>query len=222
MPPSNSYPILDALKFRYACKKFDPSKRVSDNDFLSILEAARLSPSSYGFEPWKLLVVQNPELREALRPHAGGAHNSFNGASHFVILLARKSADLRYDSEYISHMLHEVQGLPEATAALKRSSFENFQRESFKLLESDRAMFDWASKQTYIALANMLTIAASMGIDSCPIEGFNRAGVEQKLSALGLLDLEHFGVSVMAGFGYRAETAPAKTRQSIEEIVQWV
>lgn len=223
MNTSSPHPaILDALKFRYACKKYDPSRKVSDEDFLSILEAARLSPSSYGFEPWKLLVVQSPELREALRPVAGGAHNSFNGASHFVILLARKSADMRYDSDYISHMLHEVQGLSETSAVMKRTSFENFQRESFKLLESDRAMFDWAGKQTYIALANMLTAAASMGIDSCPIEGFNRAGVEQKLAELGLLDLEHFGVSVMASFGYRAETAPVKTRQPLEAIVQWV
>lgn len=220
--PSPCTTILDALKFRYACKKFDPSRTVSDEDFLSILEAARLSPSSYGFEPWKLLVAQSPELREELRPVAGGAHNSFNGASHFIILLARKSAHMQYNSEYISHMLHDVQGLPEAAAAMKRASYENFQRESFKLLESDRAMFDWASKQTYIALANMLTAAAYMGIDSCPIEGFNRVGVEQKLTELGLLDPEHFGVSVMAGFGYRAETAPPKTRQSIEEIVQWV
>lgn len=214
--------ILDVLNFRYACKKFDPARRISDEDFRIILEAASLSPSSYGFEPWKLLVVQSPELREALRPVAGGAHNSFNGASHFVILLARTAAHMRFDSNYISHMLHDVQGLPEATAAMKRSSFENFQRESFKLLESERAMFDWACKQTYIALANMLTAAASLGIDSCPIEGFHRAGAQQKLAELGLLDETQFGISVMAGFGYRAETAPAKTRQPLEEIVQWL
>ena len=213
--------ILDALQFRHATKKFDPTKRVSDEDFAVILEAGRLSPSSYGFEPWKFLVVQNPELREKLRPVAWGAQNSLNGASHFVILLARKGAEVRYDADYITRIMTEVQGLSAETAEQKRASFEHFQREDFKLLESDRALFDWAGKQTYIALANMLTAAALLGIDSCPIEGFNREGVEKVLQEAGLLDPAHFGVSVMASFGYRGREAQPKTRQPLEAVVEW-
>ncbi|WBY64662.1 nitroreductase family protein [Thermocaproicibacter melissae] len=85
--------ILEAFRFRYACKKFDPSKAVSKEDFDTILEAAHLSPSSFGFEPWKIVVVQDPELKKKLYPIAWGAQNSLNGASHFVILLARKKID---------------------------------------------------------------------------------------------------------------------------------
>lgn len=84
--------IIDAFQFRHACKQFDPTKTVSEEDFNTILEAGRLSPSSFGFEPWKFLVVQNKSLKEKLFPVSWGAQNSFSGASHFVILLARKKS----------------------------------------------------------------------------------------------------------------------------------
>lgn len=106
---------------------------------------------------------------------------------------------------------------------MMRGAYSNFQTNDFKLIDSDRAMFDWASKQTYIALANMMTTAAMLGVDSCPIEGFNIEKVEEILSEEGILDKEHFGVSVMVGFGYRDEQPHReKTRQPMEDIVTWV
>ena len=214
--------IIDAFQFRHACKQFDPTKTVSEEDFNTILEAGRLSPSSFGFEPWKLLVVQNKSLKEKLFPVSWGAQNSFNGASHFVILLARKKVDTIYNSEYITKIMSEVQNLPEDVANQRKSAFESFQKNDFNLLESDRAIFDWASKQTYIALANMLTAAAFLQIDSCPIEGFNIEKVEEILKNEGILDTEHFGVSVMASFGYRAKEPHEKTRQPLNSVVQWI
>ncbi|GLB24584.1 NAD(P)H-dependent oxidoreductase [Lacrimispora xylanolytica] len=214
--------ILDILNFRHACKGFDPEKTVSKEDFETILEAARLSPTSFGFEPWNMIVVQDKELKEKLFPLAWGAQNSLKGGSHFVILLARKSGDLVYNAEYITHMMKEVHHFPDETAEFVRKAFKNFQENDFNLMENDRALFDWASKQTYIVLANMLTAAAFLGVDSCPIEGFDQAKVNELLVKEGLMDPEHFGVSVMAGFGYRAE-APRheKSRQSISELVKW-
>ncbi|NOW07261.1 NAD(P)H-dependent oxidoreductase [Clostridium beijerinckii] len=214
--------IIDAFQFRHACKQFDPTKTVSEEDFNTILEAGRLSPSSFGFEPWKFLVVQNKSLKEKLFPVSWGAQNSFNGASHFVILLARKKVDTIYNSEYITKIMSEVQNLPEDVANQRKSAFESFEKNDFNLLESDRAIFDWASKQTYIALANMLTAAAFLKIDSCPIEGFNIEKVEEILKNEGILDTEHFGVSVMASFGYRAKEPHEKTRQPLNSIVQWI
>lgn len=214
--------IIDAFQFRHACKQFDPTKTVSEEDFNTILEAGRLSPSSFGFEPWKFLVVQNKSLKEKLFPVSWGAQNSFNGASHFVILLARKKVDTIYNSEYITKIMSEVQNLPEDVAHQRKSAFESFQKNDFNLLESDRAIFDWASKQTYIALANMLTAAAFLQIDSCPIEGFNIEKVEEILKNEGILDTEHFGVSVMASFGYRAKEPHEKTRQPLNSVVQWI
>ncbi|SMC23475.1 Nitroreductase [Clostridium acidisoli DSM 12555] len=214
--------ILDAFKFRHACKQFDATKVVSEEDFNTILDAGRLSPSSFGFEPWKFLVVQDPKIKEKLYPVAWGAQNSFNGASHFVILLARKKIDTLYNSDYIMKIMTEVQKLPSNIAQERKGYFENFQRSDFKLLESDRALYDWASKQTYIAMANMLTTAAFLGIDSCPIEGFNIEAVEKILEENNIIDTKHFGVSVMASFGYRKNEPYPKTRQSIEEVVQFV
>ncbi|NRY61287.1 NAD(P)H-dependent oxidoreductase [Clostridium beijerinckii] len=214
--------IIDAFQFRHACKQFDPTKTVSEEDFNTILEAGRLSPSSFGFEPWKFLIVQNKSLKEKLFPVSWGAQNSFNGASHFVILLARKKVDTIYNSEYITKIMSEVQNLPEDVTNQRKSAFESFQKNDFNLLESDRAIFDWASKQTYIALANMLTAAAFLQIDSCPIEGFNIEKVEEILKNEGILDTEHFGVSVMASFGYRAKEPHEKTRQPLNSVVQWI
>lgn len=214
--------IIDAFQFRHACKQFDPTKTVSEEDFNTILEAGRLSPSSFGFEPWKFLVVQNKSLKEKLFPVSWGAQNSFSGASHFVILLGRKKVDTIYNSEYITKIMSEVQNLPEDVANQRKSAFESFEKNDFNLLESDRAIFDWASKQTYIALANMLTAAAFLQIDSCPIEGFNIEKVEEILKNEGILDTEHFGVSVMASFGYRAKEPHEKTRQPLNSIVQWI
>lgn len=214
--------ILDVFGFRHACKHFDAAKIVAEEDFAAILEAGRLSPSSFGFEPWKFLVVQSEELRKKLWPIAWGAQNSFKGASHFVILLARKKVDTIYDSEYVTTIMSDVQKLPQNIAEQKQQAYESFQKNDFNLLECDRAIFDWACKQTYIALANMLTTAAFLKIDSCPIEGFNRAAVEKLLQDEGLLDTEHFGVAVMASFGYRATEPHPKTRQPLSAIVQRV
>ena len=90
------------------------------------------------------------------------------------------------------------------------------------LLESERATFDWAAKQAYIALGNMMTTAAMLGIDSCPVEGFKAKEVEKIAADLLGVDTETFGVAVMVAFGYRtADPEREKTRQNMEDIVTW-
>ncbi|WP_298705032.1 NAD(P)H-dependent oxidoreductase [uncultured Veillonella sp.] len=215
--------IINIFNFRYACKKFDAQKKISEADFNTILDSARLSPSSFGFEPWKFLIIEKQELKDKLFPISWGGQNSLKGASHFVIILARKKADMVVDSPYISHIMKDIKHMPDDIVTMMRQAYSNFLGNDFKILEDEQAMFDWASKQTYIALANMMTVGAMLGIDSCPIEGFNLKAVEELLAAEGLLDLDHFGVSVMAGFGYRDEEPHReKTRQPLHDIVQWV
>jgi len=217
---SRNEQILDVFRFRHACKKFDASKAVSDEDFATILESARLSPSSFGFEPWKLVILTDETLKQKLYPLAWGAQNSLDGASRFVILLARKTADMIHSSDFITHLMRDIQHNPPEIETQRREKYRVFQEQDFELLESDRAMFDWAGKQTYIALANMMTTAAYLGIDSCPIEGFQRREVDEMLAQEGVIDPEHFGVSVMVSFGYRAaEPHRAKTRQPMEDIL---
>lgn len=214
--------ILEAFRFRHACKAFDPSRKISDDDFAFILETGRLSPSSVGLEPWRFLVVQNPELRDKIRTVSWGAQGQLPTASHFVILLARNANDMEYDSAYIQHLLRDVHRIPDEVVTALGERYKVFQESDFKLTESERAMFDWASKQTYIALGNMMTAAAQIGIDSCPIEGFHRDQLEQLLEDEGILDRDKFGVSCMAAFGYRVNEPRPKSRQALADIVEWI
>ncbi|MTI11912.1 NAD(P)H-dependent oxidoreductase [Sansalvadorimonas verongulae] len=214
--------IIDAYQFRHACKSFDASKKISDKDFNFIMETGRLSPSSFGYEPWKFLVVQNMELREKLKPLCQGAQGQLPTASHFVVILARKESGMHHTSEYVKNHMVEVEKLPEEIAEMKGGFYRQFQEEHFQLTESPRAMFDWACKQTYIALGNMMTSAALVGIDSCPVEGFDRESVERLMVENNLFNPEEYGVSVMVAFGYRADEPPfAKTRSEHEQLVQW-
>ncbi|MED4240394.1 NAD(P)H-dependent oxidoreductase [Priestia megaterium] len=212
--------ILKAYQFRYATKEFDPTKRISNEDFEFILETGRLSPSSIGSEPWKFLVVENEELRQKLKAVSWGAQRQLPTASHFVILLAR--TDVRYDSDYILDIYKNVQKMPEDILEQMIHGLKTFQ-EDFHLLENERYLFDWASKQTYIPLGNMMTAAAQIGIDSCPIEGFNYDQVHDILKNEGFLEDGKFDVSVMVAFGYRIdEPKREKTRRSLDQVVQWV
>ena len=219
MIPSDT--ILDAFRFRHACKIFDPEKKIPNEQFETLLETGRLSPSSFGFEPWSFLVVQDPALREQLLPVTWGAQKMLPTASHFLVILARKRPDMIWSSDYVTHMMRDIHHLPEEMAEARREKYRTFQEKDFRLLESDRAIFDWACKQCYIALGNMMTAAAMMGIDSCAVEGFRADALEEIMADTFGIDTERFGVAVMAAFGYRVREPKPKTRQALEEIVEW-
>ncbi|KGQ70882.1 NAD(P)H-dependent oxidoreductase [Chelonobacter oris] len=211
--------VLDAFHFRAATRRYDPVKKVSKDDFDYILQLARLSPSSVGSEPWKFLVVQNPELRQKLKPVGWGMASQLDDASYLVVILAKKNA--RYDSDFFRQGL-EKRGLTEEQMQKTLAMYQRFQIDDMHLLESDRTLFDWTSKQTYIALANMMTGAALIGIDSCPVEGFNYAEVNRILAQAGAFDPNEWGVSVVVTFGYRAKDIKSKYRKPIDEIVKWI
>ena len=209
---------LDIFRRRVSTRHYDPARKISAEDFAAILDFGRLSPSSVGSEPWKFLVIQNQGLREKIKPVAWGMQSSITEASHLVILLAKKHA--RYDTPFFSELMERRGFTPEQrAAALER--YRSFQTHDIAIADDERALFDWASKQSYIALANMLTGAAMLGIDSCPIEGMNYAAVEHILAQAGLLDPAEYGVSVAATFGYRARDIQPKPRRDAAETVVW-
>ena len=212
--------ILDAFNFRHACKTFDPARKIAEADFRFILETGRLSPSSFGYEPWRFLVIQDMALREKLLGVTWGAKGQFPTASHVVAILAR-GEDMRSGSEYTERLMREVKHFPEDVIARRNAVYKTFQESDFQLQEP-RALFDWSCRQAYIALANMMTAAALIGIDSCPIEGFGQAGAECILAEAGLLEDGHFGLAVMVAFGYRVDPQPTKTRQTLELVTRWV
>lgn len=213
--------ILTALHERHACKEFDPERRIPAEEFDLLLETARLSPTSFGFEPWQLVVIQDPALRERLLPVTWGARKQLPTASHYLAFLVRK-AGMRFDAEHVRHMMQDIQKLPAERQEMKTAVYRKFQEMDFALLDSDRALFDWGCKQAYIALGNMMTVAALRGIDSCPIEGFEMAGAERILSEAGVLDSDAFGLAVMVAFGYRKNPRSEKTRRPLPEVVRWV
>jgi nitroreductase len=214
--------VLDAYHFRHACKEFDAERHVAEADFNFILETGRLSPSSFGIEPWQFVVVQNAAFRDSLLPVTWGGQKSIPTCSHLVLLLSRTKSSLLPESDYIAHMMKDVRKLPDASFAGFQKRFADFLQSDFKLTEDDRLFFEWASRQTYLALGNMMTSAAMIGIDSCPIEGFDKDGVEALLRREGLITSDEFGLSCMVAFGYRVNEPRAKTRRQMDEVVKWV
>ena len=212
--------ILDAFNFRHACKTFDLARKIADEDFHFILEAGRLSPCSFGIEPWRFLVIQDMVLREKLLPATWGAKGQFPTASHVIAILVRRE-DMRPGSVYTERFMREVQKLPDEAISRRRTFYRQFHETDFHLQEP-RALFDWGCRQAYIALANMMTASAMIGIDSCPIEGFNQAGAEKVLAEAGVLEDGRFGLAVMVAFGYRVNPQPVKTRQAMEAVVRWI
>ena len=213
--------ILDAYQFRHACKAYDPARKISDDDFRFILETGRLSPSSFGLEPWRFVVVQEPQTRALIRDMAWGAREKVMECSHFVVILARQPAMLSPDGDYLPRFMREVQHLPEEAVQMRLRFFRNFSEKDFELAGHPRAFYDWCCKQTYIALGNMLTAAAMIGVDSTAIEGFPLEAMNSALAGRGLYDPAQFKLSVMAAFGYRLNAPQPKTRQRLQDVVQW-
>ena len=213
--------ILNAFNYRHATKEFDATKTVSDEDINFILKTANLSPSSFGFEPWHFIVVQDKELREQLKPVAWGAPLKLDTSSHFILGLSMKAPMIKYDADYIMHMMKDVKHFTPETIELYSKFYREFQERDFDL-NTDKKLFDWSAKQTYIALGNMMTAAALIGIDSCPIEGFHQEKSEALLKEKFGVDTDKYGLSFMVAFGYRKEDpAHEKSRRDFKDIVTW-
>lgn len=216
--------ILEVMQFRFACKEYDTNRQVADEDFHCILEAARLSPSSFGFEPWQFLVVQTPDLREAIRSVTWGAQTQLPTCSRFLVALARQPQAMTPTGEYIQKtIMRETQHLPTDIQKARTEKYGIFLQADFRYGDNERAKFEWACRQCYIALGNMFTAAAMLGIDSCPHEGFDKNALEKLLADRELLDVDEYGVACLVSFGYRkASPKREKTRRPVEQVIRWV
>ena len=212
--------MLQVFENRCSTRYYDPNKKISQEDFAAILEFARLSPSSVGSEPWKFLVIQNKALREKIKPFSWGMQFQLDDCSHLVIILAKKNA--RYDTPFFRSVA-ERRGLQGEQLEKALARYKSFQETDIKIADDQRALFDWSGKQTYIALANMLTGAAAIGIDSCPIEGFDYEAVNALLAAKGWLDPEREGVASMLSLGYRLKDPKhPRSRKPRQEVICWL
>ncbi len=196
--------IHDLLLKRFATKSFDTSKKVSDEHLQQILEAARLSPSSGNTQPWKIIVVTNPALREGLKSHAYG-QAQVTEASHLLVVCAVK----------------DVMPRIQETAALIRTQSGDQAADGYVKMvtgwipETPQETHEWLSCQTYVALQSMILAAAELGIDSCPMEGFEPVEFAE---ALGLTDV--IPVTLLP-IGYAASPGHPKVRIALDSMVEY-
>ncbi|MGL5576097.1 MAG: NAD(P)H-dependent oxidoreductase [Sarcina sp.] len=211
--------IMESLEFRHACKEFDSTKQISDEEFKIILEAGRLAPSSMGLEPWKFVVIDNQEYKDKLGEASWGGRRQIPSCSKFVVLLTRNSDSLKYDSEFIDHLLKDVKKVPEDIAATIKNTLMELERARFDIDNRSDLMNMYSNTQTHMALMNMMQIAAEMKIDSCAIGGFDKETLEEILLKEGMLDKKEFIIGTTVAFGYRLNEPRPKTRQSFEDVV---
>ncbi len=202
--------ITDA-NWRYATKKFDTSKKVSAEDLATLKEAIRLSASSYGLQPYKVLLVENPALRAQLQPVAWGQSQIVDASNLIVFANITNVGDKEIDA-YFKDMT-TTRGIPMEAV----QGYSDFMKSKIASLSLE-AKNNWTAKQTYLALGNLLNAAAELKIDVTPIEGFEP---EKFNEILGLNQLG-LNASLVATIGYRhAEDDTqhyAKVRKSNEEL----
>lgn len=206
--------IIDALHWRYAVKIFDKEKKISDADLSTILESGRLAPSSMGIEPWNFIVVENPDIRAKLRV-VGYDQPKITDASHIIVIARRTDVRETIADETIERTA-KIQGVDPSTLAQFRQMLDgSMQKKSATELDA------WIRAQTYIPLGMMIETAALLGIDTCPMEGFDPKGINE---ALGLAE-KHLTATTMLALGYRDEDPTAirpKVRRSVEDAIAFV
>lgn len=216
----NKKEILAAYKWRYACKEFDASKKITNEDWQFLQEIISLSPSSFGLQPYEVFLLRNEALLKDLHPHMWGAQKQLFTASHVVMFAVKK--DVTIHDDYFKHILLEVQNTPAEMLEFRTNLINNHQLNEININEPHR-LTDWTAKQAYIALGNLMSAAAEIEIDSCPVEGFVHDKVCAVLQAHNVIDLNKFDVSVFCCLGYRlAEPARPKTRKPLTEIIHIV
>ena len=187
--------LLVRLKWRYATKKFDAAKKIHSSIWSALEEALVLSPSSYGLQPYRFVVIAYPELRKKLRA-VSWDQPQVTDASHFVVF-ARKLAMTEADVERFVGLIAETRGSA-------RGSLQGYYDMMVgDLVKGPRSAWieEWTARQTYIALGNLLTSAALLGVDACPMEGLDPAKYDEILG----LTAKGYGTTNVCALGYRAD-----------------
>lgn len=212
--------MLLYAKRRNATKDFDVTKHISDKDFDILLSIAQYSPSSFGLEPWHIFVVQNSTVRQELKICSSGAQRQLDSCSHFVIFTVVN--ELSWYSSYFRHINADIKKLSKKECDEFEIKLKVFQEEK-QDLSDQRKRRDWACKQAYIAMSQMIFAATIMGIDSCPIEGFLPDKVNTVLEKNKIICRDYEQVAVMLALGYATKKGyHQKQRREINEIVKFI
>ena len=203
--------IIKNLKWRYATKAFDPNKKLDEANLQKILEAGNLAPSSFGLEPWKFFVIQNPELRKKLKEKAWN-QNQITDSSALIVLAVKKTMTESDVDEFINRTAN-ARGLKSTDLSAYNQMIKGFLAPQTK-----EAILTWNSRQVYVALGFMLETAALLDIDACPMEGFDSDAFDE---ILNLKNTDYHSL-VLCAVGYRGEDPYgklAKVRKPLADVV---
>lgn len=184
---------LENLEWRYATKKFDPARTLTDAQLDELLEAVRLSASSFGLQPYKILVVKDPALRAQLRA-AAWDQTQVTDASHLVIFCSYRTIDEAYVDRYVKEIAAQ-RGIPEEAL----QGYRDMMVGSVKNRTPEQ-LADWMKRQSYIALGFLLSAAAQQHVDACPMEGFDPAKADEILG----LEAQNLTAATFCPLGFRA------------------
>jgi nitroreductase len=214
--PVTNETLLAQLNWRYATKKFNPTRKISAEDWRTLEEVLTLTPSSFGLQPWKFIIITDPATKDKLVP-ASWNQRQVADASHVVVFAAKK--DLRpEDVDHHIARIAKVRGVPVASL----DSFRQMIIGSLFNGMRDGELVEWTRRQIYLALGNFMTSAALLGIDTCPMEGFEPDKYDEILG----LSTRGLSATVVAVAGYRAAddkyAALPKVRFPAEEVIEHI
>lgn len=196
--------IIDDLKWRYATKKFDPVKKVSDEKIEIIKDVINLAPTSYGLQPFQVLIVENKELRNELVSASFG-QEQVKDASHLIIFCAYKKLDASLIEDYIQNIV-ETREISEDRLV----GFKNMLHTKALGMEPIKQA-TWMAKQTYIALGQLMVACAHLRVDAVPMEGFDPVGYDKILN----LSAQNLVPTLVVPIGYRHDADPAQHNKKV-------
>lgn len=208
--------LEDALRWRYATKSFEAGRTIPAATWEALQQSLVLSPSSYGLQPWKFLLVRDPELRQQLRPHSWD-QSQITDCAELVVFLGRRTIE-QADLDRFIEATSQARNLPADQLAfyaelMRRNLVEHEQVPA-------EAIAEWIGRQVYIALGTFMTSAALLGVDTCPIEGFDPVAYDRLLG----LDASPYRSWVVCTAGYRAAddnyAQLAKVRYPAEQLIE--
>ena len=205
--------MIESLKWRYATKKLDTEKKVSDADIAVLKEAINLTPSSYGLQPYKVLDIQSAELREKLKTASFGQPQVTDASHLFVFVAGDDLTDAHVDA-FIELTAKTQQISPDGL-----KGYGDFMKSVFGSRTPEQK-HQWAARQAYIALGTLVNVAAEMGLDVSSMEGFDPAQYDEILQLKGT----GYSTVVIAAIGYRSAGDEAqfraKVRKPVDEVFQ--
>jgi nitroreductase len=196
----------EIVDFRFACKKFKKGEVISNEEIFKILEAGRLAPSSFGMEPWRFIIIENQNLKERLREACWNQPQLSD--SSFVIAIVVEVERIQDPQEIAKNFIRR--GLDSDATFKYINRYNDF-------ISALPSVYEWGAKQCYLAAMEMMLKAASLKIDSCPIEGFEKDKVEMILD----LNPPKEQIALIITFGYRDMPQSKRLRRDLREMIEW-